>query len=116
MSEYLNYGALGVLGFMTAAIFVIDYNSEEGKSIGIYILLSICLGLLLFDANDSHTTVLKNISDFKNKNATLKCTSGGGLYSSANTYRVALDDGWKVNKDYFIKESFMVRANKCERW
>ena len=71
---------------------------------------------MFFSAYDEHSTGLENINDFKNKKATLKCVSGGGLYTSPNTYRVSLDDGWQVDKDYFIKESFMVRADKCERW
>ena len=116
MFEYLNYGALGALGFMIFIIFVANLVSEKKMFIGSYILLFICIGLLFLEAYDKHTTALTNISDFKNKNVALKCISGGGLYTSADTYRVSLDDGWKVDKDYFIKESLAVRANKCERW
>lgn len=115
MSEYLNYGALGVFIFFAIVVFFINYASKESH-IGFLIIVAICIGFILFDANSQHKTALKNVSDFKNKRAVLKCISGGGLYSSANTYKVSIDDGWSVDKDYFIKDSLMVRANKCESW
>jgi len=116
MFEYLNYGALGVFGFLVFIIFIVDSFSKKERATGLYILLFTCIGLIFIDAYNNHSTALKNISDFKTKNTTLKCISGRGLYTKADTYRVSLDDGWKLDKDYFIKESFMVRANKCERW
>lgn len=115
MSEYLNYGALGAFTFLALAIMLLNYLNKE-SFIGLYTMVAICIGFILFDANSEHKTALKNISDFKHKRAVLKCVSGGGLYSLANTYRVSIDDGWSVDKDYFIKDSFMVRANKCESW
>lgn len=115
MLEYFNYGALGIFGFFLLIIFLIDSNRKK-KSIGLYTVILICIGLIFYSAYDEYSTALKNINDFKNKNAALKCVSGGGLYASADTYRVSLDDEWYIDKDYFIKESFMVSANKCERW
>ncbi len=116
MFEYLNYGALGVFGLFAFILFIANLLNKKEKYTGLYLLLFILIGLVLLDAYNEHTTALKNINDFKNKNITLKCASGGGLYSAADTYRVSLDDGWRLDKNYFIKESFMVRANKCERW
>lgn len=114
MFEYLNYGALGVVGFLFIIFLGVSLASKE-KSFGIYFLFIFLFSLIILDANSQYNTAKSNIKEFK-KGYTLKCYSGGGLYSSANTYRVELDDGWKANKDYFTKESFMVRANKCERW
>jgi uncharacterized membrane protein YhiD involved in acid resistance len=115
MLEYLNYGALGVLGFLLFAGLLLDSGMKK-KSIGLHTLILICIGLIFFSAFHEKSTAQKNINDFKNKNATLKCMSGGGLYVSADTYRVSLDDGWQVDKNHFIKESFVIGANKCERW
>jgi len=115
MFEYLNYGALGIFGFLGIITILININSKKSP-IGLYSILLILVGLIFFSAYDERLTALKNINEFKNKNAILKCVSGGGLYTKADTYRVSLDDGWQVDKDYFIKESFMVRANKCEKW
>ena len=58
---------------------------------------------------DSYTTASENIQSLK-KGVTLKCTL------KDNSYRVSTKDGWQVDKEYFIKESFMVRADRCERW
>lgn len=115
MFEYLNYGALGIFGFLGIITILININSKKSP-IGLYSILLMLVGLIFFSAYDEHSTALENIIDFKNKNITLKCTSGGGLYSSANTYKVSLNDGWQLDKNYFIKESFMVRVSKCERW
>jgi hypothetical protein len=79
-------------------------------------MISLCIGLLFYSAYSEHSTALENINNFKNKNVVLKCMSGGGFYSSSDSYRVSLSEGWKVSKNYFVKESFMVPASKCERW
>ncbi len=115
MFEYFNYGALGVFSFLGVLATLMNINSKKSL-IGFYSILLISVGLIFFSAYDEHSTAIENLNNFKKNNATLKCISGGGLYTKADTYRVSLDDGWKVDKDYFIKESFMVRANKCERW
>ena len=115
MFEYLNYGALSVLSSLGVLTIVIGLNNKKTPAV-LYSMILISTGLVFYNAHYEHSRVLKNINDFKNKNATLKCISGGGLYARADTYRVSLDDGWQVDKDYFIKESFMVRADKCERW
>jgi len=114
MSEYINYGALSVVMFISLALIAIEFNNKQ-KSTTTYIILSIMISLLLFDAYDTQKTTLKNISDFKN-NAILKCESGGGLYSSANTFRVSKQDGWEMDKEYFTKSSVMVLIYKCEEW
>ena len=114
MNEYINYGALSVVIFISLALIATEFNNKK-KSTTTYIILVIMISLLLFDAYDTQETTLKNISDFKN-NAILKCESGGGLYSSANTFRVSKQDGWVVDNNHFIKESFMIHAKGCERW
>ncbi len=115
MLEYLNYGGLGVFVFIAISMIIIGHM-EKRIPMGSYILLLTSIGAFLFMANDEYTTAQQNINDFKNKNATLKCMSGGGLYTSADTYRVSLNDGWTLDKNYFIKKSLMVAAHKCERW
>ncbi|MDQ7067970.1 MAG: hypothetical protein Q9M40_08350 [Sulfurimonas sp.] len=56
---------------------------------------------------------MSNIASFKN-NKRLKCYSGGGFYSSANTYKVSKKDGWVLEKDYFVNKNLMIQALKCE--
>ena len=35
--------------------------------------------------------------------------------NSRDQYRVSMKDGWEVDKNYFIKESLMIRADMCEK-
>ena len=35
--------------------------------------------------------------------------------SNDNKYRISKQDGWEVDKSYFVKESLMIRADMCER-
>lgn len=114
MSEYLNYPALGIGLFLAIVMIVIDFN-EKKVSVGMYILLTIYFSLGFYAGYDNYANNLKNISDFKN-NAVLKCISGGGLYSSANTFKVSKEDGWEMDKEYFTKGSVMVLIYKCEEW
>ena len=115
MLEYLNYGGLGVFVFLIITMIILGHMNKR-IPIASYIFLLVIIGAFLFMANDEYMTAQQNINDFKNQNATLKCVSGGGLYTSADTYRVSLNDGWILDKNYFIKESLMVAAHKCERW
>ena len=115
MLEYLNYGGLGVFSFMAITMIILGHSSEKAP-LGSYVFLLVSVGAFLFVADYEYTTTQQNINDFKNNNATLKCMSGGGLYTSADTYRVSLNDGWSLDKNYFVKESLMVAAHKCERW
>ena len=41
--------------------------------------------------------------------------SGFTCKNSSNNYRVSKQDGWEVDKSYFVKESLMIRADMCER-
>ena len=114
MSEYLNYGALGLIVFIGLIVIIMHISSKE-MPIFFYILLSIMLGLLFTDAYTKNSTAIKNIKDFKNNKVVLKCISGG-IYNSADRYRVSIKDGWSVDKHYFIKDSLVIGASSCERW
>ena len=49
-----------------------------------------------------------NLSAFKN-NKTFICKN-----SDSNTYQVSQANGWKTEKNYFLKDSLMIRADRCE--
>ena len=117
MFAYMNYGALSVVLFIGLFIFIINSTGAEKKSHkGFFISLSFFVGLLLLDANNTATTAKESIHSFKHRSLTLKCTIGGGLYSKSKKYQVSKSDGWSVDKGYFIKDSLMIDASRCERW
>ena len=55
----------------------------------------------------------ENIEYFKAGKSFI-CSSGGGLYTSANKYSVSEEEEWSIQKDYFKKDSILIRADKCE--
>jgi hypothetical protein len=117
MFEYLNSSALGVIIFLTIVAILGDIAiKKKGISWFLYILIIIIYGLLFSDANEQFVTARENINNFKNSNAVLKCAIGGGLYSSLSIYRVSRDGGWSLEKDYFVKDSLMVKASRCTKW
>lgn len=118
MYEYINYGGLIFLLFILLIIFLMDRTKKQKKSSWgfFYIMLMLLIGLLLFDANHKATTATDNMYSFSNRNLSLKCMVGGGLYSASNKYRVSKSDGWYLEKGYFIKDSLIIDASRCERW
>jgi len=117
MFEYMNNGGLGLLLFLAVIIAFSDsIGKDKTVSWGYYTILTILVGVLLFEGNNEYTTSLDNIDKFQNKNATLKCIVGGGIYSSSSKYRVSQKDGWTLEKRYFIKDSLMVKASRCDEW
>jgi len=110
MFEYMNYGAL----FVLSVIFIIPLLFEKTRDPLVTTLGLISIALLLMDADYSYSAAKENRAYFKEER-TLKCFSGGGLYSDANRYRVSKKNGWSLEGDYFIKDSLMIRANRCKR-
>jgi len=110
MFEYINGG---VLFFIVILIVTYFFESKEKKS-WTKTFIVVGLLLLLYEASTQSSAAEDNARLFK-KGKALKCRSGGGLYDKADRYRVSLQDGWVLQGDSFIKESLMIRANKCER-
>ena len=110
MFEYLNMGAFWVITFIFVVLIFIR-SKDEGS--GFFTMLFIMYGLLFYDAYSVSSNRDKTLSAFKNDKA-LKCTTGGGLYSSATQYKVSKDDGWSIDGVYYTKDSLMVAQKKCE--
>jgi len=115
MMEYLNMNALVMTIVLSIIIVIMDMSRKKESFLFLYFLITVMLTLLIFDANDKFKTTNKNMQLFRG-DTTLKCFSGGGLYSSANYFRVSAKDGWELDKKYFIKDSVMIPARMCELW
>jgi len=63
--------------------------------------------VIFFQADSSMTQAKENIKEFRGAKV-LRCTN------DSSTYRVSKQDGWEVDGFYFIKDSLMIRADKCE--
>jgi len=63
--------------------------------------------VVFFQADSSMMQAKENIKAFRGVKV-LRCTN------DSSTYRVSKQDGWEVDGFYFIKDSLMIRADKCE--
>jgi len=66
------------------------------------------ISLPFIDANNSQTTAKNNLIRFSNS-AKLICKG-----EDSNKYSVSSKSGWSRDKNYFIKDSLMIRADRCE--
>ena len=113
MLEYINYSALILLIIILIGVMLLNkFDKKRDKFL--YILIIISIVLLFLDANNEYKNAKENIRAY-NIDIPLKCSSGGGLFSSSDKYRVLKEDGWSLQRDYFIKETLMIRTNKCEK-
>ena len=113
MSEYFNFGGLSIVVIINMAVFILNAFTKESSPF-IYFLLLLMYGSLFFDANDKYKAADENMRLFQ-AGITLKCFGGGGIYSSANYFKVSIEDGWELDKKYFIKDSLMISVEKCEK-
>jgi hypothetical protein len=79
----------------------------------IYFLFGFIIFGLFYTAYDAYSDAKSNLCYFQEGN-TLVCFSGGGMYTSANRYSVSKEQRWQMQKNYFKKDSLMIRADKCE--
>ena len=63
--------------------------------------------VIFFQADSSMTQAKENIKAFRGAKV-LRCTN------DSSKYRVSKKDGWQADGFYFIKDSLMIRADKCE--
>ena len=119
MFEYANVGALVVLVAMGVLALVINKSKKNKRSSGVgfigYVLIMAFI-LLVWDSYSKYTGGKENIQSFKNGTYPLKCNSGGGVYSSPTYYRVSKNEGWSLRKNYFYKDSLMIRVDNCEEY
>ena len=114
MSEYLNYSELLIVGLFFT-LYALVHMASKGKSYMFHYLFGAVFIVLIYDAYNQFSDAQVNVKQFK-RGASFKCYVGGGVYSSATSYKVSKKNGWEVENDFFIKESLAIGANKCEAW
>ena len=106
--EFFNIGALGFLLFLSLVVIPI-----RKKASYLIVILGFMFVLLFYGAYSSYSNAKSNMGYFSDGNV-LKCFSGG-IYTSANQYSISKSEGWRVKKNYFIKNSLMIHADMCEK-
>ena len=106
MFEYLITGAIVV------GLLILFYQLLQHEKYFL-VLFGLLLVTKFYGDYDTNREIKENIESFKAGNNFI-CSSGGGLYNSANHYSVSKEEGWRIQKDYFKKDSILVHVDKCE--
>ena len=111
MLEYLNYGYLLSFIFLFAALYYLRVQSKKlNNNLKVdYIMLSV-LGFMIlysiYEASSYEELAKKNIQQFSDAKI---------LYCKEidSRYRISIKNDWQIDKNYFYKDSIMIRADKC---
>lgn len=118
MFDYLNNGfnIITIIFIVLLALSLEKWSDikNEQTLIGMIIILIL---INLYSAYSSQIDAKKNIILFKNgveftckpdlSRSTLK------LKGDSDDFRVSLKNGWGADEDYFVKNPFLIRADKC---
>jgi len=113
--DILKASILGILatGVMYASVLPKDKrNKERAPSTGVKLfflfVVLFFIALPFIEADIDQSTAKENLMRFSN---------GGSFIcqgSDSNKYSVSSKNGWSRDKNYFTKDSLMIRADKCE--
>jgi hypothetical protein len=108
MFEYMDKEIVVAFILLLLASLLFTFSArktlENKKRLIITSLLPI---LFMIVINFISSGASSNINAVKN-GVSLKC------WDADKEYRVSLKDDWEIDKNYFVKESLMIRADKCE--
>ena len=117
MFEYLDTKMM-VLPFIVIiiciVIMILKFKKirEDYKSfIGLYFFILSSLLIIYVTINEAYNIKynIKNNIDYFKKDITLNCTSG------FDNYLVLQKNNWKIDEDSFVKDSLIIRADKCQK-
>ena len=120
MMEFLEFGLVkaSIIGIMATGLAYAsvvskgkrDKVSDTTVGIKLFFLFVVLffISLPFIDADNSQTTAKENLMRFTN-GAKLICEG-----SDSNKYSVSSKNGWSRDKNYFQKDSLLIRADRCE--
>ena len=120
MMEFLEFGLVkaSIIGIMATGLVYASVLSKGKRdkvtdtTVGVKLFFLFValffISLPFIDADNSQTTAKNNLMRFTN-GASLICEG-----KDSNKYSVSSKNGWSRDKNYFTKDSFMIRADKCE--
>jgi len=112
MFEYIDQEVVkATLLFIAMFYLLLASRSSKRKPIAKYyhVVALLVLSVLFIDAYIRESKSSENIKRFS-QGAKLECQIDSTLY------RVSKGDDWVLDKAYFIRESLMIRADKCEEF
>ena len=120
MMEFFSFGLVkaSIIGILATGLAYVSVLSkgERGKeldtTVGVklfFIFVALVFISLPFIAADSYQTTAKNnLVRFSNGKSMI-CEG-----KDSNKYSVSSKNGWSRDKNYFIKDSLLIRADECE--
>ena len=89
--------------------YFISGTEIKRKALALGIIIPLVIIIPLIAAHSSKSDAQDNIQHFKT-GASFTCRA-----KDNNNYRVNLSDGWSSDGFYFVKDSLLIRADKCKR-
>ena len=115
--EYINrgflvFGSLSIIMIFFAMIYVSGKAKSENRKpktpiVGFIVIASIATALIL-DGITTKEMIDKNIVFFQ-KGHELQCST------ISTSYLVSKDEGWRLHKEDFTKNSLLLDAKNCDR-
>ena len=104
--EYIDTSLLTAT-IMSLLLIPIIGSKKNGTDALLKIFVLLLIAINIFAPFDAQSTAEENIKAF-NTHVSIKCKS------NEDSYLVSLKNGWSTKKNFFIKESLMIRADRCE--
>lgn len=108
MFEYINFELLKATIFFIATAYIVLLSNSSKKQY-YYLVMLLALSVIFINADMNESKSIENIKSFS-QGVKLKCQIDSTLYS------VSKKDAWILDKGYFIRDSLMIRADKCEEF
>jgi len=119
MMEFFSFGLVkaSIIGILTTGLAyasVLSKSKEKELDTTVGVKLTFIFIALVFisfpfiDADNSQTIAKNNLIRFSNS-AKLICEG-----EDSNKYSVSSNSGWSRDKNYFKKDSLLIRADRCE--
>ena len=106
----LTYISLDMIkaSIMAVVILFLIAGAFKLRRRSILIAIGVIVATIFIGAFNSFTNAQENITHFQ-RGWQFICRSGND-----NEYRVSKADGWEIDKDYFSKNTLLIRADRCE--
>ena len=108
MLEFINYETVSKLILLFFSILLV-IRSFKLRTKGILsVIVAVLIGISFMEAYNTQSNAKINLQRFKSAHSFI-CKAG-----DHNIYRVSQKDNWNIDGIYFIKNSLLIRADKCE--
>ena len=116
MFEYINPGFYiisGIILFLMLILFMFEISSAKSEKrkikISMFAIFTTLFVIIapLYVSMDTKSSIKENLRYFNN-GITLECST------LATDYLVSKTNGWEQHRDGFVKDSLLIRADKCK--